>query len=143
MPMPLRPRCGRAGVGDLRHCLGPRPRCCTWVRGICEQGHVGRPRRGSRGSLVVRASTEPALSSDVERSAMEVTVVVVAAGALFAWGLLSNRLERADLTAPIAFIGVGAALAAFDLVHGPSGPESLTPLVEVTLVWVLFSDAAR
>src|SRR5205823_3622274 len=29
------------------------------------------------------------------------------------------------------------------LVHGLSGAESLTPLVEVTLVWVLFSDAAR
>ena len=74
---------------------------------------------------------------------MDVTVVAVAAGALFAWGLLSNRLERADLTAPIAFIGVGALLAAFDLVHGLSGAESLTPLVEVTLVWVLFNDAAR
>jgi sodium/hydrogen antiporter len=74
---------------------------------------------------------------------MEVIVVVFATAALFAWGLFSNRLERADLTAPIAFIGVGAALAAFDLVRGPSGPEALTPLVEVTLVWVLFSDAAR
>jgi NhaP-type Na+/H+ or K+/H+ antiporter len=74
---------------------------------------------------------------------MEITVVVVVAAALFAWGLLSNRLERADLTAPIAFIAVGAVLAWFDLVQGPAGPEALTPLVEVTLVWVLFSDAAR
>ena len=74
---------------------------------------------------------------------MDVTVVVVATAALFAWGLLSNRLERADLTAPIVFTAVGATVAAFDLVQGPSGPEALTPLVEVTLVWVLFSDAAR
>lgn len=74
---------------------------------------------------------------------MELTVVVVATAALFGWGLLSNRLEHADLSAPIVFTAVGALLAALDLVHGPAGPESLTPLVEVTLVWVLFSDAAR
>jgi NhaP-type Na+/H+ or K+/H+ antiporter len=63
--------------------------------------------------------------------------------ALFAWGLFSHRLERADLSAPIAFIAVGAVLAGFDLVHGSTAPETLTPLVEVTLVWVLFSDAAK
>ncbi len=74
---------------------------------------------------------------------MDVTVIVVVTAALFAWGLLSNRLERADLTAPIVFIAVGVGLAALDLVQGPSGPAALTPLVEVTLVWVLFSDAAR
>ena len=33
------------------------------------------------------------------------TFAVVAA-ALFAWGVLSARLERADLTAPIVFNGV-------------------------------------
>ena len=38
---------------------------------------------------------------------MEITVIVVATAALFAWGLFSNRLERADLTAPIVFIAVG------------------------------------
>ena len=74
---------------------------------------------------------------------MSITVVVVATAALFAWGLFSNKLERADLTAPIVFIGVGAALAGLDLVQGQSDVETLTPLVEVTLVWVLFSDAAR
>lgn len=74
---------------------------------------------------------------------MDVTVIVIATAALFAWGLVSNRLEQADVTAPIVFISVGLALAGWDLVDGPSGPESLTPLVELTLVWVLFSDAAR
>lgn len=74
---------------------------------------------------------------------MDITVIVIAAVALFGWGLFSNRLERADLTAPVVFIGVGAALAGFGLVDGQSSPEALTPLVEVTLVWVLFSDAAR
>src|SRR3954470_5806158 len=74
---------------------------------------------------------------------MDVTALVVASAALFAWGVLSNRLERADVTAPIAFIVAGMALAAVDLVELPSAPEALTPLVELTLVWVLFSDAAR
>ena len=74
---------------------------------------------------------------------MDVTVIVLATAALFGWGLLSNRLQQADLTAPIVFIAVGATAAGLDLVQGPSAPEVLTPLVEVTLVWVLFSDAAR
>ena len=74
---------------------------------------------------------------------MDVTVVVVVTVALFAWGLLSNRLERADLTAPIVFTAVGAVVAAFDLLHGAAGAKSLKTLVEVTLVWVLFSDAAK
>jgi NhaP-type Na+/H+ or K+/H+ antiporter len=71
------------------------------------------------------------------------TALVITALALFVWGLLSRRLERADLTAPIAFIVVGVALAWAGLVDTPDAPETLTPLVELTLVWVLFSDAAR
>ncbi len=74
---------------------------------------------------------------------MEGTAFVVAAAVVFAWGALSARLERADLTAPIVFTAVGAVLAAFGLVHVSSATETLKPLVEVTLVWVLFSDAAR
>jgi len=51
-------------------------------------------------------------------------------------------LQRADLTAPIVFTAVGAVLAVGGLVHAPTAVETLKPLVEVTLVWVLFSDAA-
>ncbi|WP_246053420.1 cation:proton antiporter [Actinocorallia herbida] len=68
-----------------------------------------------------------------------VTVVVLV---IFGWGLVSSRLERADLTAPIVFVAVGGLLAATGTVAGPTAPEALRPLVEVTLVWVLFSDAA-
>ena len=54
------------------------------------------------------------------------------------------RLERADLTAPIVFVAVGALLAATRAGRRvTAAPETLKPLVEVTLVWVLFSDAAR
>ena len=64
-------------------------------------------------------------------------------GAVFGWGLVSARLERADLTAPIVFTALGAAVVGLDLVDSHRAPETLKPLVEVTLVWVLFSDAAR
>lgn len=74
---------------------------------------------------------------------MDVIALVLVSAALFGWGLVSRRLEAADLTAPIVFIAVGAAIAGLGLIDGPSAPETLLPLVEVTLVWVLFSDAAR
>jgi len=72
-----------------------------------------------------------------------VTAVVLVAATIFAWGLISARLERADLTAPIVFVAVGAILAALGLIDISAAPENFKPLVEVTLVWVLFSDAAR
>ena len=74
---------------------------------------------------------------------MDVTAVAVVAGTVFVWGVVSARLERADLTAPIVFVAVGAVLAGLGMVDAPSAPEVLRPLVEVTLVWVLFSDASR
>ncbi|MET1065990.1 MAG: cation:proton antiporter [Arthrobacter sp.] len=73
---------------------------------------------------------------------MELTAVVLITAALFAWALVSARLQQADLTAPIVFTAVGAALAWSGLADGSSAP-GLTPLIEVTLVLVLFSDAAR
>ncbi|MGY1592456.1 cation:proton antiporter [Geodermatophilus sp. SYSU D00708] len=73
---------------------------------------------------------------------METAVLVVAA-AVFLWGVVSARLERADLSAPIVFVLLGALLAAAGLVDATTAPETLKPLVEVTLVWVLFADAAR
>jgi len=71
------------------------------------------------------------------------SALIVIAAAIFLWGAVSARLERADLTAPIVFTAIGAALAGLDLVHAAAAPEALKPLIEVTLVWVLFSDAAR
>ncbi len=65
---------------------------------------------------------------------------------VFAWGAFSARLVRADLTAPIVFVGVGALFAAFTSVGAETdaaGREAMRALTEATLVWVLFSDAAR
>ncbi|MGY3319661.1 cation:proton antiporter domain-containing protein [Arthrobacter sp. TE12232] len=74
---------------------------------------------------------------------MELTVIVLITAALFAWALVSARLQQADLTAPIVFTAVGTGLAWAGLVDAASPPAAITPVVEVTLVWVLFSDAAR
>src|SRR4029078_2479405 len=77
------------------------------------------------------------------RGAVSATAGLVVAAAVYLWGAVSARLERADLTAPIVFPAVGAILAGLGLVEAHSAPEQLRPLVEVTLVWVLFCDAAR
>jgi NhaP-type Na+/H+ or K+/H+ antiporter len=74
---------------------------------------------------------------------MELVVVVLVTASIFVWGTVSDRLERADLSAPIVFTLVGVLLAVLGLVDAPSAPAALKPLVEITLVWVLFSDAAR
>jgi NhaP-type Na+/H+ or K+/H+ antiporter len=71
------------------------------------------------------------------------TTVLAVAAAIFLWGAVSARLERANLSAPIVFVAVGALLVASGVIDAPAAPEELTPLVEVTLVWVLFADAAR
>lgn len=71
------------------------------------------------------------------------TAVLIITATIFLWGTVSARLERAELTAPIVFVVIGGLLAASGLVDGPSAPETFKPLVELTLVWVLFSDAAR
>ena len=71
--------------------------------------------------------------------------LAIVAALVFAWGALSARLERFDVTAPITFI-----LAGLLLTHGPLAALGYAPshevvktLAEVTLVLVLFSDASR
>jgi NhaP-type Na+/H+ or K+/H+ antiporter len=73
---------------------------------------------------------------------MSLAALLIVTSAIFLWGVFSARLEHADVTAPIVFVIVGALLAAGGLVEGPAAPEALKPLVELTLVWVLFADAA-
>jgi sodium/hydrogen antiporter len=74
---------------------------------------------------------------------MDVTTILIVAATIFLWGTVSARLTGADLSAPIVFVAVGAVLAAGGFVDAPTAPETLTPLVEIALVWILFSDAAR
>ena len=76
---------------------------------------------------------------------MSASDVAIVAALVFAWGTLSARLERFDVTAPIVFVMAGLILT-----HGPLAPLGFVPspelvktLAEVTLVLVLFSDASR
>lgn len=71
--------------------------------------------------------------------------LAIVAALVFAWGVLSARLERFDVTAPILFV-----LAGLLLTHGPLTPLGFSPshaqvkdLAEITLVLILFSDASR
>ena len=76
---------------------------------------------------------------------MSVSDVALVAALVFAWGMLSARLERFDVTAPITFVLAGVLLT-----HGILAPLGVAPthemvrgLAEATLVLVLFSDASR
>ncbi|MEV7928635.1 cation:proton antiporter [Kitasatospora sp. NPDC088779] len=71
--------------------------------------------------------------------------LAIITGLVFVWGMLSARLERLDMTAPIVFTSAGVLLT-----HGPLTPLGITPspemvkvLAEATLALVLFSDASR
>jgi NhaP-type Na+/H+ or K+/H+ antiporter len=71
--------------------------------------------------------------------------LAIVAALIFAWGALSARLERFDMTAPIVFVLAGLALT-----HGPLAPLGFQPgtglvkgTAEFTLVLVLFCDASR
>jgi sodium/hydrogen antiporter len=77
--------------------------------------------------------------ASVDAGAVTLAMLVV-----FAWGLMSARLGRASLTAPIIFVTVGMLLA--EGLHGiepDASQEAVKLLAEVTLVWVLFADASR
>ena len=76
---------------------------------------------------------------------MSASDLAIVAALVFAWGMLSARLERFDVTAPITFVLAGVLLT-----HGPLAPlgfapshETVKALAEITLVLVLFSDASR
>ena len=76
---------------------------------------------------------------------MSASDLAIVAALVFAWGTLSARLERFDVTAPITFVLAGVLLT-----HGPlvqlgvvPSKELVKALAEITLVLVLFSDASR
>ncbi|WP_415922127.1 cation:proton antiporter [Tateyamaria sp. SN6-1] len=72
---------------------------------------------------------------------MEFALILIA-GAAFAYALLGERLSTGVITAPMLAIALGLALAT--LLEGRTGhlEETLHLLAEITLVIVLFSDAA-
>jgi NhaP-type Na+/H+ or K+/H+ antiporter len=75
---------------------------------------------------------------------MDAAAATLIATAIFAWALSSARFARADLSAPIVFVAVGLVLSEVTHVIEPDfSHEAVKVIAEVTLVWVLFADAAR
>lgn len=76
---------------------------------------------------------------------MDVTGVLAITLALIAFGLISRKIEGSILTGPILFsvFGLIAGPAAFGLIPLQISNEGLHLLAEVTLILVLFSDAAN
>ncbi|MCF6525397.1 cation:proton antiporter [Streptomyces sp. JJ36] len=73
------------------------------------------------------------------------TDVLVFAGLLLAFGLVSGRVRGTSLTAPMVFVSAGLLLgpAAAGVLTGTVDEEAVRILAEVTLVLVLFTDAVR
>src|SRR3954453_16161661 len=75
---------------------------------------------------------------------MDAAAVALVALVVFAWGLFSARLGRADLSAPIVFVTVGLLLSeVLHVIEPDVSQEGVKLLAEITLVWVLFADASR
>ena len=75
---------------------------------------------------------------------MNVTTVLIVATALLAYGLFSNKIQGTSLTGPMLFAALGLLIGptVFDLTQMQITNAGLHVLAEITLVLVLFSDAA-
>jgi NhaP-type Na+/H+ or K+/H+ antiporter len=109
-----------------------------------EVGRVPTTGAGSRIDTPIQGLESQAVqTAPVEHGVGLEAVVVVAAGAVL-WGLVGGRLERGDITAPIAFIALGllAANEPLQLLDISPSSETVRAVAELTLALVLFSDAS-
>ncbi len=76
---------------------------------------------------------------------MDTEAFVIVAVGLILFGLVSKRLESSVLTGPMLFAGLGLVIgsAVLDIADFDIGHGFIHLLAEVTLILVLFSDAAR
>src|SRR5262249_38304289 len=76
---------------------------------------------------------------------IDTAAVAVVAVCVLAWGLVSARFERLNVTAPIVFVVLGLVLANGPLSLLAVGVRSSTlrGLAQITLALVLFVDASR
>lgn len=76
---------------------------------------------------------------------LNIAALSVVAGCVVLWGLVSARLERWQVSAPIAFVLFGLVVthAPIDLIHLQPDSSTIRSVAEVTLALVLFSDASR
>jgi NhaP-type Na+/H+ or K+/H+ antiporter len=71
--------------------------------------------------------------------------LAVFSACVIVWGLVSGRLERWDVSAPIAFVVLGVVVThgPTTLVHFTLHSSTIRSLAEVALAIVLFADASR
>lgn len=71
--------------------------------------------------------------------------LAVVSACVIVWGLVSGRLERWDVSAPIAFVVLGVVVThgPVALVHFTLHSSTIRSLAEVALAIVLFADASR
>jgi NhaP-type Na+/H+ or K+/H+ antiporter len=76
---------------------------------------------------------------------LNVTAIGVVSGCVLVWGLVSARLQRVNVSAPIAFVVMGLVLGngPTALLHLHLRSSIIRSLAELTLALVLFSDASR
>jgi NhaP-type Na+/H+ or K+/H+ antiporter len=72
-------------------------------------------------------------------------VLATVAACIVLWGLVGARLERFNITAPIAFVVLGlvAANEPLALIEVHPGSSTVRIIAELTLALVLFGDASR
>lgn len=71
--------------------------------------------------------------------------MVALAALVFGWSVVSARLERFDVTGPIVFVAAGVLLCdgRYQVFELAVETEAVHTIAEVTLVFLLFSDASR
>jgi sodium/hydrogen antiporter len=76
---------------------------------------------------------------------LNAAVLTVVAACVVGWGLVSSRLERWHVTAPIAFVLLGLAVThgPVVLIHLQLHSSTIRSVAEITLALVLFADASR
>jgi len=76
---------------------------------------------------------------------VDIRTILVVAALIFGFGIVSKRLDGGWVTPPMIFVGVGLLVAPqmLGLVEVGQGEHTLHILAELTLILVLFGDAAR
>jgi NhaP-type Na+/H+ or K+/H+ antiporter len=76
---------------------------------------------------------------------LNISALAVVSACVVIWGVVSARLERWDVSAPIAFVLLGLVVThgPTEIVHFNLHSSTIRSLAEVTLALVLFSDASR
>ncbi len=76
---------------------------------------------------------------------LNIAALAVISACVLMWGLVSARLERWEVSAPMAFVLLGLAVThgPTTLIHVSLHSSTIRSLAEVTLALVLFADASR